>query len=84
MIDEEVSSLVDFLFNDVLRKTFLLEAKRKARSNVFVLSIGRAEFKSEWDWLSKIQGGDEGGWGRGAWEQTIFILEMSGNDPCML
>ena len=25
-----------------------------------------------------------GGGGGGGWEQTIFILEMSGNDPCIL
>ena len=30
----------------------------------------------------KIQGGDEGE--GGVWVQTIFILEMSGNDPCIL
>ena len=30
-----------------------------------------------------IQGGDDEG-GEGCWEQTIFILEMSGNDTCIL
>ena len=30
-----------------------------------------------------MRGGGGGGGGEG-WEQTIFILEMSGNDSCIL
>ena len=80
--------------HDVLRKTLLQEARQNARSNEFILSSERAEFKAQsfcglYRHLTE-NGADcaiyrhDGRGGGGEGEKKISVSQTSTNDPCNL